>query len=221
MGPSKGGQMTSEGGTTEPLLQMTDGAQVEVLGLLAGQEDPRSLGLWVEVTGVSGDDFTYNLSLRSLDEGGPDDVIEYHGELPVLIPRGSVDDLRGATIDLIGDLASGGLMVDNPNRPSPAVADFAPLDVSGDAREKVKQVLQRQVNPSIAMHGGRAELVSVEGDTAYLRLSGGCQGCGMASVTLARGIEVAIKRSVPEIEKIVDVTDHAEGVNPYYDPTEM
>jgi Fe/S biogenesis protein NfuA len=59
--------------------------------------------------------------------------------------------------------------------------------------------------------------VAVEDDTAYLRLSGGCQGCGMASVTLSQGIEVVIKESVPEITKVVDVTDHASGANPYFE----
>ena len=61
------------------------------------------------------------------------------------------------------------------------------------------------------------ELVAVDDDTAYLRLSGGCQGCGMASVTLSQGIEVAILDTVPEITEVVDVTDHATGSNPYYE----
>ncbi|MGH2683897.1 MAG: NifU family protein, partial [Actinomycetota bacterium] len=65
---------------------------------------------------------------------------------------------------------------------------------------------------------GRAELVAVEDDSvAYLRLMGGCVGCGMAAVTLSQGIEVALRESVPEIERVVDVTDHASGTNPYYE----
>jgi Fe/S biogenesis protein NfuA len=78
-------------------------------------------------------------------------------------------------------------------------------------------VLDHQINPSIALHGGHAELVAVEEDTAYLRLSGGCAGCGMAAVTLSQGIEVAIFDAVPEIRRVVDVTDHASGTNPYYE----
>jgi Fe/S biogenesis protein NfuA len=73
------------------------------------------------------------------------------------------------------------------------------------------------VNPSIAAHGGTAQLVAVEDDTAYLRLGGGCVGCGMAAVTLSQGISVAIKQAVPEITNVVDVTDHASGTNPYYE----
>jgi Fe/S biogenesis protein NfuA len=83
--------------------------------------------------------------------------------------------------------------------------------------QRVVQVLDQQINPSIAAHGGVAELVAVEGGTAYLRLGGGCQGCGMASVTLSQGIERAIKEAIPEITAVIDVTDHASGQNPYYE----
>jgi Fe/S biogenesis protein NfuA len=78
-------------------------------------------------------------------------------------------------------------------------------------------ILDEEINPQIAAHGGRADLVAVDDNVAYLRLSGGCQGCGMASVTLSQGIEVAILDAVPEIEKVVDVTDHASGTNPYFE----
>jgi Fe/S biogenesis protein NfuA len=68
------------------------------------------------------------------------------------------------------------------------------------------------------MHGGRADLVAVEDGTVFVQLSGGCQGCGLATVTLSQGIEVSLKEAVPEIERVVDVTDHAQGSNPYYQP---
>ena len=87
----------------------------------------------------------------------------------------------------------------------------------GPVADRVRAVLEQQINPAIAGHGGIAQLVAVEGDTAYLRLGGGCQGCGLASVTLGQGIEVAIKNAVPEITEVVDVTDHASGENPYYE----
>jgi Fe/S biogenesis protein NfuA len=87
-----------------------------------------------------------------------------------------------------------------------------------DIARRVTAVLDRDINPSIASHGGHAELAAVEGATAYLRLGGGCQGCGMATVTLSQGIEVAITHAVPEITQVVDVTDHASGTNPYFEP---
>ena len=84
--------------------------------------------------------------------------------------------------------------------------------------QRVLAVLEEQVNPSIAMHGGRADLVAVEEDIVYLRLSGGCQGCGLATVTLSQGIEVALRDALPEIVSVIDVTDHASGANPFYEP---
>ena len=90
-------------------------------------------------------------------------------------------------------------------------------DLSGPVPQRVMQVIEEQINPAIAAHGGSAELVAVEDDTAYVRLGGGCVGCGMASVTLGQGIEVAILQAVPEVQRVVDVTDHASGTNPYYE----
>jgi Fe/S biogenesis protein NfuA len=83
--------------------------------------------------------------------------------------------------------------------------------------QRVMQVLDHQINPSIAAHGGVAELVAVEGGIAYLRLGGCCQGCGMASVTLSQGIEHTISDAIPEITGVIDVTDHSSGQNPYYE----
>jgi Fe/S biogenesis protein NfuA len=203
----------------ETLVQITDGALREIESYRAGQPGAENLALWTEVTGVSGDDYCYNLALRPAEEAGPHDVIERHDGLSIVIPDGSVDKLRGAIIDLIGDLSTGGLIVENPNSPSPAVDDLPPLELSGTLSERVTQVLAQQINPGIALHGGRAELERIEGTTAYLRLSGGCQGCGLAGVTLKRGVEVAVKRSVPEIAEVVDVTDHAGGTNPYFEPS--
>ena len=213
--------MTSDAEIDETLLQITDGARREVQSYQAQHTETEELALWTEVTGVSGEDYSYNLSLRHAGDAGPQDVIERHEGLSIVIPADSVDKLRGAMIDLIGDLTTGGLIVENPNSPSPAVEDLPPLDVVGSLSERVTQVLAQQINPGIALHGGKAELAGIEGATAYLRLSGGCQGCGLAGVTLKRGVEVAIKRSVPEITEVVDVTDHASGTNPYFEPSGM
>ena len=100
---------------------------------------------------------------------------------------------------------------------SPAIGAPPPADLSGDVAQRVIQVLEQQVNPTIAAHGGRAELVAVEQATAYLRLGGGCQGCAMATVTLSQGIERAIIQAVPEITSVVDVTEHQSGTNPYFE----
>lgn len=85
-------------------------------------------------------------------------------------------------------------------------------------KEKVQKLFDEEINPAVAMHGGHVELVDVKGDIVYVRLGGGCQGCGMADVTLKQGIEHAVRKVVPEIGDVLDVTDHAGGRNPYYSP---
>ncbi|MFP6714302.1 MAG: NifU family protein [Alphaproteobacteria bacterium] len=82
----------------------------------------------------------------------------------------------------------------------------------------VQKLFDEKINPSVATHGGHIALVDVQGDTVYIRLEGGCQGCGMADVTLKQGVEVEIKNAVPSIAHVLDVTDHDGGANPYYQP---
>ena len=82
----------------------------------------------------------------------------------------------------------------------------------------IQALLDERVNPAVASHGGHISLVDVQDDTVYIRLEGGCQGCGMADVTLKQGIETEIKQAVPNITAVLDVTDHAGGSNPYYQP---
>ncbi len=90
--------------------------------------------------------------------------------------------------------------------------------LDSDDGRAILAVLDERINPSIASHGGHISLIDVKNDTVYVRLEGGCQGCGMADVTLKQGVEVEIKSVVPSIIAVLDVTDHAEGSNPYYSP---
>ena len=82
----------------------------------------------------------------------------------------------------------------------------------------IRRLLDEHVNPQVASHGGHISLVDVAGDTAYVRLEGGCQGCGMADVTLKQGVANEIRSIAPSIINVLDVTDHAGGANPYYQP---
>ncbi|HZQ38484.1 MAG TPA: NifU family protein, partial [Dehalococcoidia bacterium] len=84
--------------------------------------------------------------------------------------------------------------------------------------QRIQDLFDESINPSIAAHGGSVTLLGVEDDAAYVELGGGCVGCGMADVTLKQGIAVAVKEAVPEIREVVDSTDHASGTNPYFKP---
>jgi Fe/S biogenesis protein NfuA len=203
-----------------PLLTITAEAHAKVLEVRSSEPDPDGLALWVEVDGQQNGAFTYLMEFRPVAELGDDVAVQHHDDLSVAVPETSVEKLRGATLELSG----GGMLMQNPNRPAPETPfaagrdpDLPAPDLSGEVPQRVLQVLEEQINPAIAAHGGYAELVAVEDSIAYLRLAGGCQGCGMAAVTLSQGIEVAILDSVPEITEVVDVTDHASGANPYYE----
>ena len=86
----------------------------------------------------------------------------------------------------------------------------------GNFEDRVRQVLDEQVNPMVASHGGVVSLSRIENGEVFLRFGGGCQGCGMVDVTLKQGVEVMMKESVPDIVAIHDATDHDSGSNPYY-----
>jgi Fe/S biogenesis protein NfuA len=226
--------------STESIVTVSDEARRRAVEARTGQPGAESYALWIEVTGTAGTEYTYDLYLHPLQHAGPGDVVQRHDDLSLVIPEESAAKLAGAQIGYATGPLGEGWVIDNPNKAgpilsigrapsmgspgmgpppgSPAVgAGPPPGDLTGDAAARVHQVLEQHINPMIAAHGGRAELVSVEGATAYLRLGGGCQGCGMATVTLTQGIEVAIKEAVPEITEIVDVTDHAAGTDPYFE----
>ncbi len=186
----------------------TDAALAQLRHFRDAHPAPDGRCLYVRVSAVRDGEYLPALSLEALEFAQEGDVLEHAGDLPIVIAQGSADRLRGASIDWWEGPSGGGFVVDNPNRPT----------VDDALQERVRDVLERDVNPGIALHGGRADLVAIEGRTVYVRLSGGCQGCGMASATLTQGIEVTITEALPEIADVVDVTDHASGSNPYYAP---
>ena len=85
-----------------------------------------------------------------------------------------------------------------------------------ELRNRVQQVLDEMINPGVASHGGFVELLDVQDDSVFIRMGGGCQGCGAADMTLKMGIERLIRENVPQVREILDATDHASGRNPYY-----
>ncbi len=103
-------------------------------------------------------------------------------------------------------------------RPIVSPSYFERLPAESDLRWAIDDLLAREINPAVAMHGGWVELIDVKKNNVYLRLGGGCQGCGAADVTLKQGIEKAIRALAPAVGEILDTTDHAAGRNPYYAP---
>src|SRR5574341_1223323 len=96
-------------------------------------------------------------------------------------------------------------------------ATATPAGLSDDRiYEVVDRLFREEINPMVARHGGKVELLDVQDATVVVRMMGGCQGGGMATVTLRQGIETALRQAVPGVRGIKDITDHASGKNPYY-----
>ena len=197
-----------------PVLTVTPEALERVLEIRDAEEDPGSLCLRVAVTGVSGTDYTYDLAFEVISELDEADDLSVQEGLSVVVAADSVEQVRGATLDVPRAAGQGGLVIRNPNRPNPLAG--RDIELTGDIADKVRQLLAEAVNPSLASHGGYADLVGVEGSTVFITMGGGCQGCSMSAATLREGIQVAIKEAIPEVTEIVDVTDHEAGDNPFY-----
>ena len=190
------------------MLTMTEAAAQKFLEA-AEAEGRKGHGLRVIVSGGGTQQPEFSLSFVSPDETADDDVV-VDGKIKVYIDPQSARWLEDASIDYVDGLEESGFKIDAPKSGIPRP--------SGPLAEKVQQAIQEKINPSIAAHGGVISLVAVEDGTAYLRFGGGCQGCGMVNVTLKQGVEKILFEDVPEISKVMDVTDHAAGTNPYYQP---
>jgi Fe/S biogenesis protein NfuA len=207
----------------DAVVTLTEEAKKVVLEAKGSEPEPDTLALWLEVRGVQAGNFAYDLYFQALADAADDDAVSLDGDLTVVVPATSVDRLRGARLEW-SEEGEGGLVLVNPNTPSPEEAapgvppDVLAAGIDGEAALQVRDVLDQVINPSIAAHGGRADLVAYDADNgvAYLRLSGGCQGCAMSRMTLTQGIEVALRDEVPSVTRVVDVTDHTGGENPYY-----
>ena len=135
--------------------------------------------------------------------------------------------LSGATVSVTRDSyedwhvvakTRAGLISDFAASGKPAVVPGTPSNLPSPEkiREVVERVLETEVNPAVASHGGEIRLVDVKGTNVYVQLLGGCHGCASSTVTLKQGVERSLRDAVPQIDDIIDVTDHATGENPYH-----
>lgn len=205
------------------VLTLTDAARNVVSDALAAEENHDNLALFIEVVGTRAGGYAYDLYFSDVHDAPEGAAVGVDGDITIVVPADSVDRLRGSRLEFATD-GAGGLMLVNPNQPTPAElnpgvpAEILAMGITSDIARQAQLVLDEQVNPSIASHGGAAELVAFD-DTAmvaYIKMSGGCQGCAMSRMTLSQGIETALKDALPAIEQVLDVTDHASGVNPFY-----
>ena len=183
-------------------FEVTDAALAKVLEVRSEEDNPESTALRVAITGSNGPEFSYDLSFEDFEEAQTDDHVYRISDLTVIIPKADLENLSGATLDL-------------PSRPK--MLEGEDIELTGTPGEKLQQLLDLHINPSLAAHSGYAEIVKMDGTVAHILMGGGCQGCAMSAATLRQGIEVMIAEAIPEITEVIDVTDHEAGENPFFE----
>ena len=203
--------------TDQAIVNVTEAARQQVLSMRVTEPDGDELALRIDVTGIGagGHEYAYELMFEPIAAAAPGDQLRFSGDLPVLIAADAVEKLQGSTLDHVEPT---GLVIRNPNRPSPTIKHAVDV-LEGSVEEQLVTLLDGEINPSLASHGGFARLERIEGDVAYITMGGGCQGCGLAKLTLTEGIKATIEDRIPEIREVVDVTDHAAGENPFFEPS--
>jgi Fe/S biogenesis protein NfuA len=205
------------------ILTLSEEARNVVTDALSNEANSEGLALWVEVTGTQGTGYAYDLYFSDRSDAPDDAAIGSDGGITIVIPSKSVDRLRGSRLEFASD-GGGGLVLVNPNIPTPeelnpgVPADILAMGIEGAMAQFAVKVLEDNINPSIASHGGHCDLVALDEDKkiAYVKMSGGCQGCAMSRMTLTQGIETTLREAIPALTAVIDVTDHASGVNPFY-----
>jgi len=159
--------------------------------------------------GIAGTRF--ELSLVPDSDHDENDIRVDMGDFTVLMSRDGANRLEGATVDFVERVNESGFEV-RPVRKTPTF----PGPPTGELAEKVKEILETQVNPAVASHGGQIILVDVQGTDIYIEMGGGCQGCALSRMTLKQGVERMVRQAVPEVTGVFDVTDHTSGESPFY-----
>ena len=149
----------------------------------------------------------YRLAFAAPESKRPEDSEVVAGDVRVWVDPESAKLLEGAKVDYVKALSGNGFKFENPNEPEGWTDPVA---------AKLQELLDNEINPGLAAHGGYVSLLDYKDGKAYVSMGGGCQGCGMASATMSQGIEARVMEVLPEVKEIIDVTDHAGGSNPYY-----
>ena len=193
-------------------LTFTDKARDMVLSFMDQEDEaPQALRIAVDGSPLAPN---YELTLIDASARGSEDVEVSAGPFTVLVDQSSAPRLDGAQVDFVETLQESGFQITpDPDAVKEAIDAAAP---KGELADRVRQVLDTEINPAVAAHGGAINLVDVQGTEIYIEMAGGCQGCAMSRMTLRQGVERMVAQSVPEVSAVHDVTDHTSGENPYF-----
>ena len=196
-------------------VTLTEGAKEKIQAALEGQSEKTALRIEARANGTP--QFSYAMRLIADEDKTDADLIISGEGFDVVVDPASAKNLNGASIDYEDRVVRSGFKFDNPNKPEiPTVGSGPREDLQGSIHERVQSLLDSELNPAVAAHGGRMSLVGVRDNKVYLTFGGGCHGCGMVDMTLKHGVEARIRELIPEVEEVVDTTDHTAGENPFY-----
>lgn len=197
-----------------PNLLITPSAQEYLHDLLAKQNTP-GIGVRVFVEHPGTPRAECCMAYSAPEEVIPTDYKQDYPDFPAYIDAPSIPYLLDAVIDYNKDRFGGQLTFRAPNSKVPRVGPDASIE------ERITYILQAEINPGLAGHGGNCSLVEVQdnpehGLTAVLKFGGGCQGCSAIDVTLKQGVETTLKENIPELQRVVDETDHSQAEGAYF-----
>ena len=198
----------------ENVLEISEAAVDKIAELIAKSNQPgRAVRVAIQ-NAAQGAGYQTEFMFVNEDEIPEEDVLQDAGPFRLVFDPQSATILTGASVDFNEEKYRGGFRIKYPE----TIYDNLPASKEWDdpVAIEIQKVIDRNINPSIASHGGWVELLDVKGETAYIEMGGGCKGCAMSYMTLKSGIESAIKDGVPTIKTVLDTTEHAEGTNPYY-----
>ena len=192
-------------------MKVTDKSLHKILKILDDQ-DVSVKGLRITAESISPLKVDYRIQLVDDDSVYDDDEINSFSyedkRLDVYVDADSQHLVKDVEVDFIDTFAGEGFKINAPSH--------IPDHMDKDVVTAIESLLKEKINPSIASHGGRVSLVDVKDNIMFVQMEGGCQGCAASAVTLRQGIEATVKNTIPQIEEIIDITDHASGKNPYY-----
>ena len=196
---------------TDNLIRVTEDAVNELIRMRDEETDKEKLGLRIEVILQENQEFGYDLSFQEFLKTAYTDRVWTINGLKVMVPLNSIDHIDGATIDYT---TRQGLIVRNPNKPQRAPLEGLVND--DELSERIKLVIKNEVNPALDTHGGYVTFAghNMEG-IVYMTMGGGCHGCSLSALTMLEGVYETLKKQIPELVKVCDVTDHTLGTNPY------
>ena len=190
------------------MVTFTEAARGKIVELLTA-EGREGSALRLSIAGRLGGQFQYRMALVKPGARAAGDVLDETPGFPLVVDARSVPHLDGTVVDYVEVEGQRGFKIDNPN---PLWTD--PL------ASRVQALIDEEINPALAAHGGFVHLLDLREGVAYVELGGGCRGCGMARVTIRNGVEARVRQAIPEVREVVDVTDHAGGTHPYFGPAE-